>query len=61
MRIEGNPGEPLSAACLWLTRDEAKELADTLHQLLRDDDYEAHHHISSADYQTEVTVMLDRA
>ena len=37
------------------------ELMDTLGQLLRDGDYDAHHHISSADFQTELTVMLDRA
>jgi hypothetical protein len=60
MRIEGSPGEPLSTAYLWLTRGEAEELIGTLEQLLRDDDFEAHHHVSSADYQTEVTVALDR-
>ena len=35
--------------------------ADTLGQLLRDGDYDAHRHIASADFQTELTVMLDRA
>jgi hypothetical protein len=61
MRIEGQSGESLSNVYLWLTPDEAKELMDTLEQLLRDGDYTAHHHTSSADFQTEVTVMLDRA
>jgi hypothetical protein len=61
MRIEGQPGESMATAYLWLTPEEAKELIDTLEQLLLDGDYDAHHHISSADFQTEVTVMLDRA
>jgi hypothetical protein len=48
MRIEGQPGESMATAYLWLTPEEAKELMDTLGQLLRDGDYDAHHHISSA-------------
>jgi hypothetical protein len=61
MRLEGQPGEPLATAYLWLTPGEAQKLMDTLGQLIRDSDYDAHHHFSSADFQTEVTVMLDRA
>jgi hypothetical protein len=61
MRIEGQPGESMATAYLWLTPEEAKKLMGTLGQLLRDADYGAHHHVSSADFQTELTVMLDRA
>jgi hypothetical protein len=61
MRIERQPGESMATAYLWLTPEEAKELMDTPGQLLRDGDCDAHHHISSTDFQTEVTVMLDRA
>jgi len=39
---------------------ESRELLDTLSQLLRDEDFDAHHRVSSADYRTELTVMLDR-
>jgi hypothetical protein len=61
MRIEGKPGEPLTTAYLWLTVSEAAELRDTLNQLLRQEDFEGHHHVSSADYKTEVTVSLTRS
>ena len=61
MRIEGHPGEPLPTAYLWLTPTEARELRDTLDQLLREKDYEGHHHVSAADFQTEITVCLVRA
>ena len=57
MRIEGKPGEPLSTVYLWLTPDEARELRDTIDQMVRGDDSGWHGHVSSA----EVTVALDRA
>ena len=60
MRIEGSPGEPLATAYLWLTVAEAAELRDTLDQMLREQDFEGHHHVSSADFGTEVTVSLTR-
>ena len=60
-RIEGKPGEPLSTVYLWLTIDEARELCDTTDQMVQADDSSWHGHVSSADYQTEVTVALDRA
>ena len=60
MRIEGAPGEQLTTAYLWLTVSEAVELRDALDQMLRDQDFEAHHHVSSADFATEVTVSLAR-
>jgi hypothetical protein len=59
MRIEGKPGEPLSTAYLWLTRDEAQELRDAINDLLSGSDADWHAHISSADYQAEITVALD--
>ena len=34
MRIEGQSGESMATAYLWLTPEEAKELMDTLGQLL---------------------------
>jgi hypothetical protein len=61
MRIEGSPGEPLTTAYLWLTVSEAAELRDTLDQMLRDQDFDGHHHVASADFGTEVTVSLSRA
>ena len=61
MRIEGSPGEPLTTAYLWLTVAEAAELRDTLGQMLREQDFDGHHHVSSADYGAEVTVSLVRA
>jgi hypothetical protein len=61
MRIESQPGEPLSKVYLWLTHDEAGELRDTIDQMVRRDDPGWHRHVFSADYQTEITVALDRA
>jgi hypothetical protein len=61
MRIESKPGESQSNVYLWLTRDEAGELRDTIDQMMREDDSGWHGHVSSADYQTEITVALDRA
>ena len=60
MRIEGKPGEPLSTAYLWLTRDEASELRDTLEIMLaQGPDPSWHSHVSAADYQTEVTIAWE--
>jgi hypothetical protein len=59
MRIEEQPVS-MATANLWLTPQEAKEFMDTLGQLLRDGNYDAPYHIASADFQTEVTMMLDR-
>jgi hypothetical protein len=44
---------------LGLTEDEARELRDTLVTLLEDRG-ERHEHVSSADYQTELTVWIER-
>lgn len=47
----------LHSVGLGLTFDEARELHDALHSVL--DDPEGNHvHVSSADYQTEVTVFI---
>lgn len=59
MRIEGTPGEPLSAAYLWLTRAEATEVRDAMNDLLTEGDADWHAHISSTNYQVELTVALD--
>ena len=61
MRIDDvNAGRQLAHACLGLTPSEAEELYDTLELLLRDTDGARHEHVSSADYQTELTVWIDR-
>jgi hypothetical protein len=49
----------IKGVCLWLTRAEAQELIDSLEQLLDKPPGPAnHHHVSSADYQREITVTL---
>jgi hypothetical protein len=56
MRIEAN-GAPASEVLLYLTRDEATELRDAAEALLRDFDQPGYHaHVSSADYQVELTI-----
>lgn len=59
-RIEGSPGEALETVYLWLTRSEAADLRDALNDLLTDVGESWHAHVSSADYQTEVTIALDQ-
>ncbi len=59
MRIEGEPGQRLSKAYLWLTHDEAGELRDALDQMLAEADSSWHAHVSSTDFQTEVIIALD--
>jgi hypothetical protein len=59
MRIEGNPGEQLDRAYFWLTRAEAAELRDALGEMLAGVDASWHAHVSSADYQREITISLD--
>ena len=61
MRIESKPGDPLSNVYLWLTHAEAGELRDIIDQMMLEGDSGWHGHVSSADYQTEITVALDRA
>lgn len=60
MRIEGDPGEQLQRAYLWLSRAEAAELRDALVDMLGADvDASWHAHISSDDYKREITISLD--
>lgn len=59
VRIEGEPGVAPSAAYLWLTADEARELRDTLIDLVARNDPSWHGHVASADFSREVTVALD--
>ena len=59
MRIEGTPGERLATAYVWLTRAEAAELRDGLNQMLIEGNANWHAHVSSGDYQTEITIALD--
>ena len=61
MRIENlESKEPVYILGLALTRAEARELRDDLDSLLNADEAR-HEHVSSADYQTELTVWIDDA
>jgi hypothetical protein len=44
---------------LWLTDSEAAELRDALNDLLAEPGDGWHAHVSSADYQTEISVARD--
>jgi hypothetical protein len=59
VRIEGEPGEPLANVYLWLTTAEARELRDALDNLLSAEDPNWHAHISSADFDREITIASD--
>jgi hypothetical protein len=49
----------LRSVGLGLTESEARDLVDVLSDLLeRGVDNSTHHHVSSSDYQTELTVWL---
>jgi hypothetical protein len=61
MRIEKAPGEPVRSVYIWLTRTEAGELRGTLDQMLADESLDRHEHVSSSDYQTEITLAWDRS
>ncbi len=59
MRIDDvNEGRQLAHVGLQLTVAEARELRDSLDLLLGEGGVARHEHVSSADYQTEVTVWL---
>ena len=59
MRIEDlDDGRRFNNIGVALTRDEAEELRDSLKQLLADPSPVRHEHVSSADFQTELTVWL---
>lgn len=61
MRIEdADTGRLIATAGLELTVDEASELVDSLTALLASPPGR-HEHVSSADYQTELTVWLTGA
>ncbi|MBM4344444.1 MAG: hypothetical protein FJ100_13830 [Deltaproteobacteria bacterium] len=58
MRIlEDNSDKSLTAVSIFLTRAEAAELRDALVALL-DGNGEGHEHVSSADFQKEITVAI---
>ena len=59
MRIEVEPGQSLSAAYLWLTKEEAPELRDALVDLLADAGPGWRAHVSSEDFTTEITIGVD--
>ena len=59
VRIEGEPGEPLANVYLWLTTDEAREFRDALDDLGSAEDPNWHAHVSSADFDREITIALD--
>ena len=61
MRIEGATGDRLSQVHLWLTPSEASELRDGLDDLVRRSDPSWHAHVSSSDYETEISIALDSA
>lgn len=55
--LDGEEPRPLHGVGLGLTVSEARELRDALDSLI-DAPINAHEHVSSADYQTEVTVFI---
>ncbi len=59
MRIEGD-GKPVSDLLVYLTRAEAAELRDAAEALLENMENPGWHaHVSSADYQIELTIAAD--
>ncbi|MDP9332728.1 MAG: hypothetical protein M3Q30_05385 [Actinomycetota bacterium] len=51
----------MSHICVCLQRSKAKELLDSLEQLLRElDDSDWHAYVSSGDHQTQITVTWER-
>ena len=67
MRIEDGDRNGLTSVYLWLTKDEASEMADALRQLLEDPSKDRHEHISArswletgdAELWREITVSID--
>ncbi len=57
MKIIGNNNQVLDAITLCLTPTEAKELAHSAADLAEHPE-KHHHHVSSADYQVEITVAV---
>lgn len=60
MRLEevgGGEPRPLTSVGLGLTLAEARELRDALQSLIAKP-AATHEHVSSADYQTEITVFI---
>jgi hypothetical protein len=59
VRIQGD-GSAVHDLLIFLSRPEASELRDAINELLENfDDASWHAHVSSADYQTEITVAPD--
>lgn len=59
VRIKGN-GSPVEDLLIFLSRPEASELRDAIDALLENfDDAGWHAHVSSADYQSEITIAPD--
>ena len=59
VRIQGN-GSPVDDLLIFLSRSEASELRSAIDALLENfDDAGWHAHISSPDYQTEITIAPD--
>ena len=63
MRLSDDEQRPLSSVFAELTVDECRELVSALEDLLDRGTAgpQLHHHVSSADHQTEITVWLSEA
>lgn len=65
MRIETSNGQNVTSITLFLTEPEASELRDALDAMLANraasGSLSGHWHVSSSDYQTEVTLAWERA
>jgi hypothetical protein len=59
MRITDSDEKPLDRVYLALTDNEARELRDALDDLLKTDEAGWHGHVSSSDYDREVTVYRE--
>ncbi len=57
MKIIGKNNEVLNSITLCLTSAEAKELTDSATDLVEHPSNH-HHHISSSDFQTEITIAV---
>ena len=50
--------EQMDKVVLWLSRNEAAELRDSLDALLKNQNIARHEHVASGDFEREVTVII---
>ena len=56
--LDQSSEKALQSVTVYLTKDEAEELRDSVQSLLEQPTFQAHHHVYSKDFKRELTICI---